>query len=140
MLTLNRPSPTLTDPAIVRLVRALDALRYQLFHAHLCKGEFGTAANPPDFAAPARYSPRYRVHSGGPYSETMVASGDTDTNCNLMHVGKTGGPFREEDGSLCLMLLDRPFNDYAPAIPLSELIEALSDRTAFLCDQLQLSV
>src|SRR5258708_6738823 len=134
MLTLNPPSPTPTDPAIVRLVRALDALRYQLFHrAHLCKGEFGTAANPPDSAAPARYSPRYRFHSGGPYSETIVASGDTDTNCNLMHVGKTGEPFRERDRSLRLMLLDRPFNDYAPATP-------LSDRTAFLCDQLQLSV
>ena len=141
MFTLNPLQPTVTGPAFLHIVPASDALRCQLFEsAHLCKDEFGTAADPPDPAAVARYSRHHQVHGGVAYSEAMIVSDDRDANCNSFHKRKVSGPFREADSSACFILFDHPFTDRHTALSLKVLIEPLLARKVFLRDQLQLSM
>ena len=71
------------------MVPMLDMLRYHLFdNAHVWAEEFGTADNPDDFAALARYSPYQKVREGVFYPATMIVSGDADRNCNPLHARK----------------------------------------------------
>ncbi len=126
--------------AVVCMVPMLDMLRYHLFdNAHVWKDEFGTVDDPDDFAALAKYSPYHRVRDGVVYPATMIVSGDADRNCNPLHARKMTARLQAANVS------DRPiFLDYcksrghSPVLPLGERIEALTDRMAFLCDQLRL--
>src|SRR5713101_4392391 len=101
-VTLIPPPPTPIDPAVACMAPVLDSLNYYLFHtAQFKKEEFVTADDSHDSAVLARYSPYYHVHAGMAYSETMIVSGDKDTNCYRMHVGKTTGHFQRANSSVC---------------------------------------
>jgi prolyl oligopeptidase len=128
--------------AVVCMVPMLDMLRYHLFdNAHLWKEELGTADDSGDFSVLARYSPYHRVQSGLPYPATMIVSGDADRNCNPLHARKMTARLQAANASDRPILLDYSnFRGHSPVLPLSERIEALTDRMAFLCDQLQLTV
>ena len=128
--------------AVVCMVPMLDMLRYHLFdNAHIWKDEFGTVDDPDDFAVLAKYSPYHQVRDGVAYPATMIVSGDADRNCNPLHARKMTARLQAANVS------DRPiflnyskFRGHSPVLPLSERIEALTDRMAFLCDQSQLKV
>ena len=129
--------------AVVCMVPMLDMLRYHLFdNAHVWKEEFGTADDPDDFAALAKYSPYHQVREGVAYPATMIVSGDADRNCNPLHARKMTARLQAANVSANIRyLLDySKFRGHSPVLPLSERIEALTDRMAFLCDQLQLPV
>lgn len=128
--------------AVVCMVPMLDMLRYHLFdNAHVWKDEFGTAEDPEDFAALFRYSPYHNVRDGTAYPATMIVSGDSDQNCNPLHARKMTARLQAANESDYLVLLDYSrHRGHSPVLPLSERTEALTDRMAFLCDQLQLSV
>ena len=128
--------------AVVCMVPMLDMLRYQLFdNAHVWKEEFGTAEDPDDFAALLGYSPYHRVHEGVSYPATMIVSGDADQNCNPLHARKMTARLQAANASEHPIFLDYSLHrGHSPVLPLSERIEALTDRMAFLCDQLQLPV
>lgn len=126
--------------AVVCMVPMLDMLRYHLFdRAGLWRDELGTAEEVDDFAALVRYSPYHRVHDGTAYPATMIVSGDADQNCNPMHARKMTARLQAANASEHPIILDyRPQRGHSPVLPLSERVEALTDRLAFLCDQLEL--
>ena len=126
--------------AAVCMVPMLDMLRYHLFDdAHVWQEEFGTAADPEDFAVLARYSPYHQVREGVAYPATMIVSGDADRNCNPLHARKMTARLQAANASTYPIFLDySPFRGHSPVLPLSARIDALTDRMAFLCDQLQL--
>jgi len=128
--------------AAVCMVPLLDMLRYHLFdNAHVWKEEFGTSEDAEDFAALLKYSPYHRVREGFAYPATMFVSGDADRNCNPLHARKMTARLQSASVSECPIFLDYSrFRGHSPVLPLSIRIEALTDRMAFLCDQLQLSV
>jgi prolyl oligopeptidase len=126
--------------AVVCMVPLLDMLRYHLFdNAHLWKEELGTAEDPDDFAALKQYSPYHRVRDGMAYPATMIISGDSDQNCNSLHARKMIARLQAADVSGRPIILDySTFRGHSPVLPLSERIDALTDRLAFLCERLQL--
>lgn len=126
--------------AAVCMVPVLDMLRYHLFDgAHIWEEEFGTAEDPEDFKALAAYSPYHQVRDGVQYPAVLVISGDADGNCNPLHARKMVARLQAANGSDCPILLDySTFRGHSPMLPLSQRIEALTDRMAFLADQLGL--
>ncbi len=126
--------------AVVCMVPMLDMLRYHLFdNAYLWREEFGAADDPDDFPALAAYSPYHRVQDGIVYPATMIVSGDSDQNCNPLHARKMTARLQAANVSELPVILDYSrFRGHSPVLPLSERIEALTDRMAFLCDQLGL--
>jgi prolyl oligopeptidase len=128
--------------AVVCMVPMLDMLRYHLFdNAHIWMDEFGTAEDPEDFAVLAKYSPYHQVHAGVSYPATMIVSGDADGNCNPFHARKMTARLQAVNGSNPPIILDySKHRGHSPVLPLSKRIDALTDRIAFVCDQLQLTV
>jgi prolyl oligopeptidase len=128
--------------AVVCMVPMLDMLRYHLFdNAHFWRDEYGTAEDPEDLASLVKYSPYHQVREGVRYPATMIVSGDADRNCNPLHARKMTARLQAANASENPIFLDYcNFRGHSPVLPLSERIEALTDRTAFLCDQLKLQV
>jgi prolyl oligopeptidase len=128
--------------AVLCMVPLLDMLRYHLFdNAHVWNEEFGSADDPDDFAVLAKYSPYHQVRQGGVYPATMIVSGDADRNCNPLHARKMTARLQAANASDYPIFLDyNRFRGHSPVLPLTTRIEALTDRVAFLCDQLQLQV
>jgi prolyl oligopeptidase len=128
--------------AVVCMVPMLDMLRYHLFdNAQMWKDEFGTAEDPDDFATLLNYSPYHRVQEGTTYPATMMVSGDADQNCNPLHARKMTARLQAANASERPIFLDYSrYRGHSPVLPLSERIEALTDRMAFLTDQLELPV
>jgi prolyl oligopeptidase len=128
--------------AVVCMVPMLDMLRYHLFdNAHVWKDEFGSADDADDFASLAKYSPYHQVRQGTAYPATMLVSGDADQNCNPLHARKMTARLQAANTSGHPIFLDySKLRGHSPVLPLSVRIEALTDRMAFLCDQLQLAV
>src|SRR6266852_6171194 len=119
--------------AVVCMVPMLDMLRYHLFdNAHFWRDEYGTAEDPEDFAALVKYSPYHQVHEGVRYPATMIVSGDADRNCNPLHARKMTARLQAVNSSERLIFLDYSNSrGHSPVLPLSERIEALTDRMAF---------
>jgi len=128
--------------AVVCMVPMLDMLRYHLFdNAHVWKDEFGTVEDAEDFSVLSKYSPYHQVRYGVSYPATMIVSGDADRNCNPLHARKMTARLQAANDSEQPIFLDySKFRGHSPVLPLSERIEALTDRMAFLCDQLHLPV
>lgn len=128
--------------AALCMVPMLDMLRYHLFdNAHVWKEEFGTADDPEDFTALLRYSPYQNVRDAIAYPATMIVSGDSDQNCNPFHARKMTARLQAANISESPIFLDYSRRrGHSPVLPLSERLDALSDRMAFLCDQLRLTV
>jgi prolyl oligopeptidase len=126
--------------AAICMVPVLDMLRYHLFDgAEEWKQEFGTSEEHDDFVALRRYSPYHGVCDGVVYPATMFVSGGRDQVCNPLHVRKMTARLQAANISNRPVLLD--YSDYrghSPVLPFHTRWEALTDRVAFLCDQLGL--
>jgi prolyl oligopeptidase len=127
--------------AVVCMVPMLDMLRYHLFdNARVWKEEFGTVEDAEDFPALFGYSPYHHVRDGTAYPATMIVSGDSDQNCNPLHARKMTARLQAANVSEFPVFLDySQHRGHSPVLPLSDRIEALTDRMAFLCDQLNLT-
>jgi prolyl oligopeptidase len=127
---------------VVCMVPMLDMLRYHLFdNAHVWQDEYGTADDPDDFAALARYSPYHQVRDGVAYPATMIVSGDVDRNCNPLHARKMTARLQAANASTNPIFLDySQFRGHSPVLPLGARTAALTDRMAFICEQLQLPI
>jgi prolyl oligopeptidase len=125
--------------AVVCMAPLADMLRYHRFdNAWTSREEFGTADDPDDFAALARYSPYHQVRSGVPYPPTLIVSGDRDQNCNPLHARKMTARLQANSSRHPILLDYSEHRGHSPVLPLSDRIEALTDRVAFVCDQLAL--
>jgi prolyl oligopeptidase len=120
----------------------LDMLRYHLFdHAALWVDEFGRAEDAEDFAALFSYSPYHNVVVGSCYPAVMLISGDADTRCNPMHARKMTARLQSATSSQRPILLDyRPTRGHIPVHALSDRIQSLADRLAFVCHELDVPV
>ncbi len=127
--------------AVLCMVPLMDMLRYHKFdEARIWKEEFGSVEDPEDFAALAGYSPYHQVVNGASYPATMIISGDADGSCNPMHARKMTARLQNANTSTHPIILDYEcFRGHSPVLPLSERVNALTARIAFLCDQLQLA-
>jgi prolyl oligopeptidase len=127
--------------AVVCMVPLLDMLRYHLFdNAYVWKDEFGTAEDAGDFDALLRYSPYHNVRAGTLYPATMIVAGGRDQQCNALHARKMTARLQAANVSDFPVLLDHSLpRGHCPVLPLTARIEALTDRVAFLCDQLELA-
>ena len=128
--------------AVVCMVPMLDMLRYHLFdNAHAWKEEYGTANDPEDFPSLVGYSPYHNVRDGTRYPATMIVSGDSDQNCNPLHARKMTARLQAANSSDSPIFLDYSHHrGHSPVLPLSERVEALTNRMAFLCHQLDLTI
>jgi prolyl oligopeptidase len=128
--------------AVVCLGPLSDMLRYHKFdRGNLWIEEFGCAENESDFRHLQVYSPYHRAEDGVAYPAVMLISGDADTRCNPMHARKMAARLQAATGSGHPILLDyKPTWGHTPVQPLSNRIEALSDRLAFICHELGVSV
>jgi len=128
--------------AVVCMVPILDMLRYHLFdNAHVWQEEFGTADDAEDFAALLGYSPYHNVQEGTAYPAIMMVSGDSDQNCNPLHARKMTARLQAANISASPIFLDYcRHRGHSPVLPLSQRLEALTDRMAFLCNQLGLNL
>jgi len=126
--------------AAICIAPLLDMLRYHLFDsAALWKDEFGTADDFEDFLALCKYSPYQLVEQNVAYPAVMLVSGDADQNCNPMHARKMTARLQEANKSKRPIILDyHPLRGHSAVLPLSTRIEALTDRLAFLSNQLHL--
>ena len=126
--------------AVLCMVPMLDMLRYHLFDdAHVWKDEFGTAEDAEDFAALLGYSPYHNVRDGIAYPTVMIVSGDSDENCNPLHARKMTARLQAATVPDAPIFLDYTrHRGHSPVLPLNQRIEALTDRIALLCDQLDL--
>ncbi|MBS1851399.1 MAG: S9 family peptidase [Acidobacteria bacterium] len=116
----------------------LDMLRYHLFdNSFVWRDEFGTAEDADDSSALHKYSPYHNVRDGTSYPAIMIVSGDLDQSCNPLHARKMTARLQSASDSGRPILLDyTQYRGHSPVQPLSCRIEGLSDRVAFLCDQL----
>jgi prolyl oligopeptidase len=128
--------------AVVCIAPILDMLRYQLFDsARKWRNEYGTAEDPDDFAALYAYSPYHRVQDSTAYPAVLLVSGDMDMCCNPMHARKMTARLQAASTSGRPVILDyNPARGHRPVMPLSERVRGLTDRLAFLCDQLGVSL
>lgn len=128
--------------AVVCLGPLFDMLRYQLFDdADMWVDEYGSAENEEDFRHLLSYSPYHQVLEGVAYPAVMLISGDADTRCNPMHTRKMAAKLQAATSSAYPILLDyKPTWGHMPVQPLTRRIEALTDRLAFLCHELELTV
>lgn len=119
----------------------LDMVRYHLFDdAAKWTEEFGCADNVDDFKALYAYSPYHNVRDGVGYPATLIISGDADTRCNPMHARKMVARLQAASSSPYPILLDyRPQRGHVPVLPLSERINAMTDRLCFLSHALELN-
>ncbi len=128
--------------AVLPIAPLTDMLRYHLFDgARSRSAEYGTADDLQDFSALLRYSPYHNVRKGEPYPATIIVSGDADGNCNPLHARKLIALLQAANASASPIVLDyNKFRGHSPVLPLGERIRALTDRLAFLVDQLELSL
>jgi prolyl oligopeptidase len=127
--------------AVVCVAPLLDMLRYHRFdHAQVWIDEFGSAEQPHDFKALSNYSPYQAVRDSTAYPATMIVSGDADQNCNPLHARKMTARLQSANRSDHPILLDySTFRGHSPVLPFTKRLEALTDRLAFLCHELELT-
>src|SRR6266404_4601400 len=128
--------------AAICLGPLLDMTRYHLFDfASGWADEYGSPEDEQDFRSLLAYSPYHHVENGSAYPAVLLISGDADTRCNPMHARKMAARLQAASRSGHPVLLDyRPAWGHMPVQPLSNKIEALTDRLAFICHELGVHV
>jgi prolyl oligopeptidase len=128
--------------AAICLGPLLDMARYHLFD--LAAGwadEYGSPEDQEDFQSLLAYSPYHRVVESATYPAVLLISGDADTRCNPMHARKMTARLQAATGSTRPVLLDyKSAWGHTAVQPFSTKIEALTDRLAFVCHELGVSV
>lgn len=128
--------------AAICLGPLLDMARYHLFNfAAGWADEYGSPEDQEDFQSLLAYSPYHHVLDRVAYPAVLLISGDGDTRCNPMHARKMAARLQAANASDRPILLDyKPTWGHTPVQPLSTRIEALTDRLAFICQELGVHV
>jgi prolyl oligopeptidase len=128
--------------AVVCVGPLLDMIRYHLFDcAEFFVDEYGSPENENDFRRLHAYSPYHHVEEKTSYPSILLVSGDADSRCNPMHARKMTARLQAATNSGRPVLLDyKPAWGHVPVQPLSKRIAALTDRLAFICHELGVSV
>jgi prolyl oligopeptidase len=124
--------------AVLCLAPLLDMIRYHRFESmQFHVANLGNPDDPDDFRALAAYSPYHAVRAGVPYPAVFLLSGDADTRCDPMHARKMTAQLQAATSSSRPVLLHySTLAGHSAGYPLSLRIESLTDRIAFLWEQL----
>lgn len=119
-----------------------DMVRYERFdHASRWRHEYGTADDTEDFQALLAYSPYHNVKEDVNYPATLFVTGDADDRCNPAHVRKMAAALQGRPAQREPVVVDySEVWGHVPTLSLTERIEALSRKIAFLCEQLDITV
>jgi prolyl oligopeptidase len=119
-----------------------DMLRYEQFdHASKWRDEYGTVEDAEDFRALLAYSPYHNVKDTADYPAMLFVTGDADDRCNPAHVRKMVAALQERPSQRQLVIVDylKEWGHF-PTLSLTERVEALDRKIAFLCEQLNVVV
>jgi prolyl oligopeptidase len=128
--------------AVLCLAPILDMVRYERFgDSGKWREEYGSVANAGDFHALYAYSPYHRVCDELNYPATLFVSGDKDTQCDPAHARKMTARLQERASQTNSILIDYSAErGHSPVLPLSERIDALTRRIAFLCNEIGIDI
>ncbi len=135
--------------AVLCVAPFTDMLRYHRFdNTQFYVPEFGSSDNAEDFSVLLSYSPYHNIFGGVHYPALLMVSGDADTRCDPMHARKFVARLQaarsmlpQTDHGRSPVLLDwNPLRGHFATLPLSVRIDAIVDRLAFLCRQLDMEV
>jgi prolyl oligopeptidase len=128
--------------AAICLGPLLDMARYHLFDfAAGWADEYGSPEDQDDFQSLLAYSPYHRILENVAYPAVLLVSGDADTRCNPMHARKMAARLQAATGCSYPILLDYKTEwGHTPVQPHSTKIEALTERLAFVCNELGIQV
>jgi prolyl oligopeptidase len=128
--------------AVLCLAPILDMLRYERFgDASKWRQEYGTVADPDDFQALHAYSPYHRVREEVDYPATLFVTGDKDTQCDPAHARKMTARLRDRASQTNPILIDYGSErGHSAVLPLSERVDALARRIAFLSNELGIDI
>jgi prolyl oligopeptidase len=128
--------------AVLCLNPLLDMLRYHKFDlAYRWITEFGSADDPEDFPVLLSYSPYHGVQEDAVYPPILFISGEADNRTDPFHARKTAARMQAEAAQRNPVLVDiSETRGHSPTMPLGTRIEALTDRIAFLCNELGVRV
>jgi prolyl oligopeptidase len=128
--------------AVICLGPLLDMLRYHHYDsAAMWIDEYGTADIEDDFHRLFAYSPYHCIPERERYPAILLISGDADTRCNPMHARKMTARLQAANSSEKPILLDyKPTWGHVSAQPLTCRIDALTDRLAFVCHELDVGI
>jgi prolyl oligopeptidase len=128
--------------AAICLGPLLDMLRYHLFDfAAGWSDEYGSSEDEQDFKSLLNYSPYHKVRNDAAYPAVLLISGDADTRCNPMHARKMTARLQAATTSEHPVLLDyKTAWGHTPVQPRSVRLDALTDRLAFICHELNVKI
>jgi prolyl oligopeptidase len=119
-----------------------DMVRYERFdHASRWRDEYGTVEDAEEFRALLSYSPYHNVKDTVDYPAMLFVTGDADDRCNPAHVRKMAAALQERAAQQHPIIVDHGQQwGHFPTLSLSERVEALSRKIAFLCEQIQIAI
>ncbi len=115
-------------------VPLLDMVRYHLFRlANIWAEEYGSAADPQQFAYLRRYSPYHNVVAGTAYPASLVSSGENDARVDPLHARKMVAALQHANpGGEPALLLEYRASGHGGGTTLSDRIADTADRWSFL--------
>ncbi len=125
-------APELFAAAVCR-VPLLDMVRYEEFRiAKLWAAEYGSAADPEQFAWLQAYSPYHRVRAGVRYPPTLLTTAEGDSRVDPMHARKMAAQLQAADPEGLVLLRVEERAGHGQGKPVSMTIPEEADCWAFL--------
>lgn len=117
-----------------------DMVRYERFdYASRWRDEYGTVEDAEEFRALLSYSPYHNVKDTVDYPAMLFVTGDADDRCNPAHVRKMAAALQECAAQQRPIIVDHARHwGHLPTLSLSQRIDALSRKLAFLCEQIDI--
>ena len=127
---------------VLCLAPLLDMLRYHKFqNTQFYVDNLGNPDHPDDFAALRAYSPYHNVRAGVNYPAVYLLGGDADRRCDPMHPRKMTAALQGATSSGRPVVLDySELKGHSVGLPLHLRIDSLTDRLAFLCRHIGISL
>ncbi len=125
--------------AVVCWAPLLDMIRYHLHPlGPFWIPEYGSSADPKQFAYLHAYSPYHNVKKGARYPSVMFVTGDADTRCDPMHARKMAAALQWASASKerPILLHHRTNAGHITALPVDATIDEAADQLAFLFREL----
>jgi prolyl oligopeptidase len=119
-----------------------DMVRYERFdHASRWRDEYGTVEDAEEFRALLSYSPYHNVKDTVDYPAMFFVTGDADDRCNPAHVRKMAAMLQERATQHHPIIVDHAQHwGHLPTLSLTDRIDALSRKIAFLCEQIDIAI
>jgi prolyl oligopeptidase len=120
----------------------LDMVRYPLFYnTQFYVDDLGSPDDPIDFATLLAYSPYHNVRKRVRYPAVYMLAGDADHRCDPMHARKMVARLQDDDAGQAAVILDySEIRGHNKGMPIGERVQSLTNRWAFLCEQLRMEV